>query len=765
MRKTSTCPKCEKPIALIEAPEASIVECPLCLEQFELSEAVPSDLESEEGDSPPLLIIVERRGDEDLGEFFASLALDESPDGETPTEATSDAKDGEKDDSEGDEDLDSFFANLVADEPTEVSPFDADATEEQPAGQEASEEPAFSEAPAGETLAEPPKEEVSENLVFDEETIEEEISESDTPALEAGEEQVFDELEFDEETPDAEAAEEADPVGEVDGDLESEEEASEEETTGEITAREPSEELFFGEEIIEEATTESDASGVKATDEEQEFDTLEFDEELPGGDTVGEAASDDQVPDKEPAGQEEDGEIQSEEEPSEQEETPKEPSEGDVSDEEDSDEEDSDDLTLAEEPPVQVRCPCCLESFDLEDLLLAETNKSLGAEAASAILADGSVKETPNSADGMQFNFGAMDAADDDHSGFRLASDAEGPSDSSGAFEFAAPVGADTDPAERSEAARAKRRRRERGGMRELWEAMLGGAAGLLITYYCLNLFGGPRFDWFKVYLPFVKHTAVHRPEWLGGPPTEEFDSGISDGLETDEETPKSPPKPAKPADDTKIQDTPPPEEPNEEPPAEPMATEAETSVPDYVGPLDTPDVSSDDLGQALREISQLPKDGTMTEEAYELWCRVAQAATFLDPKDGAPQTQNRLNTMRRLMKGLSIADVREIGRLATRRAVNPDRANNGILLAGLVRKPNSPSGNGFITGFVTAETGAQISLASDRKLPIQPEDRVLVVGYLVDDPNEVIQGLATELPLVTWVQIGNVVKFQGSGK
>ena len=715
MRKTSVCPKCEQPITLIEAPEASLVECPLCAAQFELSEAMASVRESEEGGSPPLLIIIERRGEQDLGAFFASLALDDASDDNSSADELPEEKAVEEEASERDEDLDSFFASFVIAEPTEGESSDADASEEEAVEEEAAEEEAAEEEAAEEEAAE---EEAAEEEAAEEEAAEEEAAEEEAAEEEAVEEEAVEEEAVEEEAVEEEAAEEE----------AAEEEAAEEEAAEEEAAEEEAaEELEFDEPEFVEGMSSSDA-----VEEVEEVEDEEVDEEAPSDTAEEETATEG-------------------------------PSEEDVSSEEPSDDEESDDLTLAEEPPIQVRCPCCLESFDLEHLLLAETNKALGEEAASAILADGTVKESPGSTEDMRFNFGAMAAADNGHSGFRLDSVAERPSDTSGAFEFAAPVGAVTDGTDSPQAARAKRRRRERGGLREVWEAILGGAAGLLITYYCLNLFGGPRFDWFKVYLPFVKHTAVHRPVWLGGPPLEEFDSGISEGLGVEEESPRQPAQPPKPSNEMKKQVTPPAEEQSEEPPPKPAKTEAEPVASEYVGPLDTPDVSSDKLGEVLREVDQLTKDGPLTEEAYELWCRIAELATFLDPQDGIPQTQNRLDAMRRLMKGLSLADVREIGRYATRRAVSPDRANHGILLAGVAREPNTPSGKGFLTGFHTAETGAQFTLASDHKLPIQPDDRLLVLGYVVDNPKETTEGLDTKHPQIIWVR--TVVSFKGSGK
>ncbi len=508
MPQTSTCPKCDQPITILDAPEASLVECPLCQEQFELTEALDFVAESEECDCPPELIMVERREEEDSPESAEEVLAEETPDEERPEEL--------------------------------------------------------------------PEEGVSED------------------------------------------------------------------------------------EVAEEEATE--------------------------------------------------------------------------------------------EPPVQVRCPCCRDSFALAEVLLAETDEPLGADAAFAILADGSVREPADSAGGMRFDFGGETGVDEDHTGFSLESVEERPAASPGAFEFAAAPSGDADQADGSEAVRTQRRRRERGGMKDMVGAIFGGAAGLLITYYFLNLFGGARFDMFNVYLPGVKHTAVHRPGWLGGPPEEEvFDSGIGDSLEAAEETPRPTPKKRKPKEDKEKQDTSPAEEPTDEPiPPEP---EEETLPPDYVGLLDPPQVTPKELGQALRTIDQLAEAGPLTEEGYEQWCLAARAATFLDRKDGDPQTQERLNAMRRLLKGLSDADVTTIGEFATRRAANPDRASHGVLGAGTVRNANIKMGNAYITGVIIVGTEAKVVVASDRKLPVQAGDRILIPGYLVDKPKDAVQGLDTEQPQVTWVR------------
>lgn len=60
-------------------------------------------------------------------------------------------------------------------------------------------------------------------------------------------------------------------------------------------------------------------------------------------------------------------------------------------------------------------------------------------------------------------------------------------------------------------------RRRSQGGrrmLRELLGVVLGGVVGVCAAYYVLNLFGGARFDFARIYLPGIRHTVEHRPDW-----------------------------------------------------------------------------------------------------------------------------------------------------------------------------------------------------------------------------------------------------------
>lgn len=51
--------------------------------------------------------------------------------------------------------------------------------------------------------------------------------------------------------------------------------------------------------------------------------------------------------------------------------------------------------------------------------------------------------------------------------------------------------------------------------VKELLGIVLGGIGGLLIAYYALNWFGGPRYDFAKIPLPGLHHTYKHAPPWL----------------------------------------------------------------------------------------------------------------------------------------------------------------------------------------------------------------------------------------------------------
>jgi len=62
---------------------------------------------------------------------------------------------------------------------------------------------------------------------------------------------------------------------------------------------------------------------------------------------------------------------------------------------------------------------------------------------------------------------------------------------------------------------RLKKASPKKSVVKELLGIVLGGIGGLLIAYYALNWFGGPRYDFAKIPLPGIHHTYRHAPSWL----------------------------------------------------------------------------------------------------------------------------------------------------------------------------------------------------------------------------------------------------------
>lgn len=407
----------------------------------------------------------------------------------------------------------------------------------------------------------------------------------------------------------------------------------------------------------------------------------------------------------------------------------------------------------SEDGPNEVRCPCCRRAFRLETLLLAETDEPLGQEAAARILGRAGSAE-PAAEGGMRFDFGSS-ADRGDHTDFRLQlGGGERLPEPAGAFQFGAPIGAggQSGAGEARGAAARPRPRRNRGGLKDLIGAILGGAAGLLITYYMLNLIGGRRFDFLQVYLPGVRHTAAHRPDWLGGPPEESEEAADPelDDRKAVERRPSvgggSPPKVA--GDGGQAH---PPVAVEESAPQDVAESATEASPPDSIGLVNPPEVTPDLFGTALKAVAEAMKPGNLNEEGYAAWCRLAEAATFVDRRGGGPQMQYRFDAVRRLLRDLDAEDFARIGQWAGHRLADSGRTSDGILLVGTAANPNTPRGKGYMSTLQVAGTGERVVVVSSSILPIAQDDRLLLLGQIVDHPKEALRGLDTELPQVIW--------------
>jgi len=145
-----------------------------------------------------------------------------------------------------------------------------------------------------------------------------------------------------------------------------------------------------------------------------------------------------------------------------------------------------------EEPAVlMVRVPGDERWFPLSEVIVQTTGEVLGEAAArwisrlyrQSLESPGEVPETSSAASGAEAEF---------------------------AFPRIETVAEPTDYRERLKKAGPKK-----SFVKELLGIVLGGIGGLLIAYYALNWFGGPRYDFAKIPLPGIQHTYRHTPSWL----------------------------------------------------------------------------------------------------------------------------------------------------------------------------------------------------------------------------------------------------------
>ena len=408
--------------------------------------------------------------------------------------------------------------------------------------------------------------------------------------------------------------------------------------------------------------------------------------------------------------------------------------------------------SIDDESGPLVKCPCCEAQFGLAEVIVVATGEELGSEAAAAIGPDGSVT-----------------CIDDepDESTYAIAIDTgiEPPPPAYGAFDFRDREADRRDGTLANAVAAAGARRRrdgEKHPLRLIVEIVLGGVAGLAITYYGLNFFGGPRFGWFEVYLPGVAHTVEHRPAWWpsisGQPDSDETDT---DQTATPIETPVEPSDtgldgfggvlpPVEPELEAPPMEAPiPAEEPSEKPAGEPKE---EPSPPPPVGPADPPSFTSDELGQVLKTTHSAFTADALTDETYRRLCQLAQTVTFVETADGGPKLINRLEAVDILLRKIGSEELNliKIGEMAASLAYDQERTENGILLAGTLES-SLKLGQAHGAGVQLSGTDSPLVVVSKTPLPAKVGDRVLVLGSVVDKPAENMVGVDTGMRRVIW--------------
>ncbi len=190
-------------------------------------------------------------------------------------------------------------------------------------------------------------------------------------------------------------------------------------------------------------------------------------------------------------------------------------------------------LENAEEPaeaPILVRAPDGADLFALSELIIEPSGRPLGETAArwiGRILAKLEEATTPDG----DIDEPRMEAWIRETVLPSIAT-GEAPDEIAESFSFT-PAGVSEETSVRD---RLRGDGKKKSLLGELVGIVLGGVGGLLIAYYALNWFGGPRYDFANIPLPGIKHTYRHAPPWLKAylQPIEKQRSGDSEGSSPD---------------------------------------------------------------------------------------------------------------------------------------------------------------------------------------------------------------------------------------
>ncbi len=210
---------------------------------------------------------------------------------------------------------------------------------------------------------------------------------------------------------------------------------------------------------------------------------------------------------------------------------------------------------------------------------------------------------------------------------------------------------------------------------------------------------------------------------------------------------------------------------------------EPEPPSPPELGPIDAPTYTSDELKAALNEANtafgcwECNSTGTITRdgqtrtcprckgdpnlelspEAYDAFCRLAETVTFVahdsqtPPVDERRATETLLEWVARAPGQLDMAGRFAIGKLQT-----ADGGLQGILMAGTAG-PSSEQ-NGLYGSMVQiAGIPSSFLVLSDRPLPFQSADQVVILGVAVSEPAQRVRGYSGSKPAAVW--LGAAVK------
>jgi len=322
----------------------------------------------------------------------------------------------------------------------------------------------------------------------------------------------------------------------------------------------------------------------------------------------------------------------------------------------------------------------------------------------------------------------------------------------------------DGEPADATTSGRASKPRRtkkkEKSAVRMILEPIVGGFVGLAVGYYALNYFGGERFDFMDFYLPGIPHTYKHK--------------GTPDEQPSDQPTRQPAAKPGgagrKPANNTAVQQVPPAVDPQPDPIAGPVAEPEPDVQPiaepqpreeplpdDYVGPVNVPSFSPDDLGKALKAaheaVSGEDATGEVTPAVYEKFRQLGKVLSLARGDGPGWQLPDRRMAVEGILEriGEDPAQIDQIGRLSNELVDSEDGRQGGVLLAGMAGKVGEQDG---LYGTVIRLAGhpTTVIVMSARPLAFQHGDQVVLLGTVINQPVKNLAGYRGSKDWLVWV-------------
>lgn len=322
-------------------------------------------------------------------------------------------------------------------------------------------------------------------------------------------------------------------------------------------------------------------------------------------------------------------------------------------------------------------------------------------------------------------------------------------------------------------------RRRSGGVFGNLVGIVGGGLLGLAAGYYLLNWFGGSQFNLLEIPLPFIAHTqrdapsahveSAPRPSPRAAEPAPL--AAASPIRRVAVEAPLGPVR-GEPVESTAPRDERPSAPPRRLTPgvhgaprftAEQLddALSAATRAAgcptcDSTGYVRRVVLTGDDFDQQAEktfvcEDCRGRPPVRLDEPVYELLCGLAETLTFvrLPPGEDASARREALHSL--LLRIAADPDrARSLGRLAAARLTDADRPNHGLVLAGTVTAV-SVEGPFQLTRIVLLGQPRDIVVVGVGTSALEPQDRVLIAGVVIDRPRELIVGYRGAAEQVVW--------------